>query len=145
MISLVGEKPTLLRPGAITLEELQSVLGDVRLAKKENAKVESPGMLTVHYSPRTRVEFLRDIDLKSLPQRVGLILFSDSVSFPRSQSIVSIRRLSSSGDYNEIASKLFLTLRELDSKSLDLILVDSCSDEGLGRAIMDRLLRATNG
>jgi hypothetical protein len=50
--------------------------------------------------------------------------------------------LSDSGDLASVAVKLFAALRDLDSKKLDLIVVDTCEPLGLGEAIMDRLVRA---
>ena len=144
VLSLVDDIPRLLRPGAVTLEELQEKIGEVKVNYKSNSEIISPGMLPTHYAPRTRVEFISEVDLSSLPARVGLILFSNSVNVPKSPSIISIRRLSGDSNSKEIASKLFSALREMDSKGLNLILVDTCSKVGLGRAIMDRLERATN-
>ena len=51
--------------------------------------------------------------------------------------------LSNCGDLEEVAARLFGSLRELDDAGLDLIVVDTCEPLGLGEAIMDRLLRAS--
>jgi L-threonylcarbamoyladenylate synthase len=53
-----------------------------------------------------------------------------------------VRYLSKDANLNEIAKKLFANLIELDQQGLDLILIDRCEEEGIGKAIMDRINRA---
>ena len=91
-----------------------------------------------HYAPNTPIAF-RDSPLK-LARRVGLIAFNRSSA---TGDYAEIRVLSETGDLTEVAQRLFAAIRELDSLKLDQILIDSCPEEGIGTAIMDRLRRAT--
>lgn len=146
VLSLLTDTPTILRPGAITKDQLASALMcrvDLIQAKAKNSgkTLLSPGLLAKHYSPRTRVALLDQITEKETAGlRLGLILFSPKSDLKIKPQEMKI--LSSQGDLTEVAAHLFAALRDLDSAKVDLILVDTCEPIGLGAAIMDRLLRA---
>jgi L-threonylcarbamoyladenylate synthase len=146
VLSLVGEEPIILRPGAVTASELSQRLHcPVRTAdttsSDEKAPLLSPGLLAKHYAPRTPVQLLSTLDPSRCQGRtVGAIVFSRDTKLPVTPKVCAV--LSEKGELVEIAAKLFAALRELDAAGLDLILVDTCEPIGLGAAIMDRLLRA---
>jgi L-threonylcarbamoyladenylate synthase len=148
VLSLVSDEPAVLRPGAVTADELERVLGcTVRRAlgatKSATAPLLSPGLLAKHYAPRTPVRLLTGLDPELCRGlKVGAIVFSKDTALPVSPEIVLT--LSERGALEEVAAKLFAALRELDASGVELILVDSCDPIGLGAAIMDRLLRATH-
>jgi L-threonylcarbamoyladenylate synthase len=97
----------------------------------------APGMLESHYAPRKPV-FIGDIHalLKEHQGRAAVISFTTKHEAWRCEV------LSPSGDLNEAARHLFATLRALDASEADVILAEVFPDEGLGRAINDRLRRA---
>lgn len=144
VISLLEQTPRILRPGAVTIQRLETTLGcPVQGASRTtdtSAPLLSPGMLAKHYSPHTPVALRSSItDKTPLPERLGAILFTPQPPpFPSAE----VRILSTSGDLTQVAASLFAALRELDKANLDLIIVDTCEPAGLGEAIMDRLLRA---
>jgi L-threonylcarbamoyladenylate synthase len=147
VLSLLQERPRILRPGAITIEDLQRALGCTidgpsDPTPKEQSVLQSPGLLAKHYSPRTKIALRTDIPKDTaLPPRVGALVFSSwKPEFPTVKTVT----LSSCGDFEEIAARLFSALRELDEEHLDLIVSDVCKPEGLGEAIMDRLNRASH-
>jgi L-threonylcarbamoyladenylate synthase len=132
VLDLSGAAPTLLRPGAVTLEQLAEFLGPI--AATRGGGVKSPGMLASHYAP-------------SLPLRLqavtaqpgeGLLAFGP-VAPP---GFVEVLWLSRSGDLAEAAANLFAMLRRLDRPSFSGIAVMPIPETGLGRAINDRLRRA---
>ncbi|MBL7662514.1 hypothetical protein JNK13_07155 [bacterium] len=97
--------------------------------------------MPLHYTPGTKTTFLRDIDVSTLgDKRVGLVAFSRQRGglYPLNE----VRILSATGDLNEVTHGLFAALYELDQLGLDMILVDTCEERGLGMAIMNRLKRA---
>ena len=103
-------------------------------------KPNSPGQLPFHYSPHTSISFLNDA-LFDRKKKIGAIFFKENrYSF----AFTSVKILSSSGDLREAAAKLFSYLHEMENEGLDLILVEAIEEKGLGRAIMDRLKKATN-
>lgn len=131
---------TILRPGPVTREEL-SRFGDVRGAAGTGARPLAPGQLSSHYAPRTPLRIVENLSAAEVPhgQRYGALLWSIA---PFSESFVESRRLSTTNDLREAAANLFRELRELDHAGLDLIVAEAVPEEGLGRAIMDRLRRA---
>lgn len=142
ILSLTGEKPKLLRPGGLPLEEIESVIGRVEIGSVDEDFPSSPGRLPSHYAPRTPIvlngwkEALDTFQNK----KVGLLSFGEvNVSFP----FHHVEILSQRGDLRQVAANLFAAIRRLDRLNLDVILSESVPEAGLGRAIMDRLRRAS--
>ena len=127
-----------LRKGAIAIEDLGQ---DVRVAIHSTSNPKAPGMLKSHYAPRIPVmispgvDDLNDYNL----ERVGALRF-DKVknTIPLQNQLI----LSKEGSLDEAARNLFSYLRALDEMDIDLIIVDLVPDEGIGRAINDKLKRA---
>jgi L-threonylcarbamoyladenylate synthase len=143
IVSFSEEPPTLLRPGGLTLEEIESVIGKIRVDRNEGEAPASPGRLPRHYAPRTpiRVEDWKKTVDRYPQKRLGLLSLH-GVSDPGPFQCVEV--LSSRGDLREAAANLFAALRRLDERGLDLILADPPPEAGLGRAILDRLRRASH-
>lgn len=135
--------PRLLRPGGIPLEEIESVIGKVVVGAMNNEQPSAPGILPKHYAPRTPI--LLDWSEKDVAnygnRKVGLLAF-DKIS--PSLKFIHVEVLSKKGDLREAAANLFSSIRRLDALHLDLILAESVPETGLGRAIMDRLRRASS-
>ncbi len=127
----------ILRPGPVTAETL-AAFGEVR-APGPSATLEAPGQLPSHYAPRTPLVLVDSLSDFVLPTgRIGGLAFGDA----EPAGFALVRSLSATGDLREAAAKLFHCLRELDAAGLDLIVAERVPEEGLGRAIMDRLQRA---
>jgi L-threonylcarbamoyladenylate synthase len=130
----------LLRPGGLSKEEIEKEIGSIMTDNPNAVKPNSPGQLPFHYSPHTPISFLNDV-LFDRKKKIGAIFFKgNKYSFP----FTSIKILSVTGDLREAAAKLFSYLHEMENEGLDLILVEAIEEKGLGRAIMDRLKKATN-
>ncbi|NLF25871.1 MAG: threonylcarbamoyl-AMP synthase [Deltaproteobacteria bacterium] len=145
VLSLVESPPRLLRPGAITLEDLTSHLGKIESGPAPHQQhtpqgLPSPGMLKRHYAPRTKIVLRGQIEPKDYPPKVGLISFGGTSADSNGFTIVTT--ISHHQDLDEVASKLFGAIHAMDNQNLDLIVVDTCAEKGLGLAIMDRLKRA---
>ena len=82
VLSLVGDTPLLLRPGGISLEELQSLLGEVALAK-DGPVPQAPGQLPSHYAPSTPLWFFERLPPALPPGRWGFALPEECGNFPR--------------------------------------------------------------
>jgi len=143
IVSFVEGEPRLLRPGGVPLEEVESVIGTVSVGSVNKEKPSAPGMLPKHYAPRTPI--LLDWSEKDVAKygnrKVGLLTFhkiSPSLKFSQ------VEVLSEKGDLREAAANLFSAIRRLDDSGLDLILAEPVPEVGLGRAIMDRLRRASH-
>ena len=143
ILSLVEEKPTLLRPGGLPVEEIESVIGPVETSPAGERRPSSPGRLPRHYAPSTPIVLdWRCEDLEAYRgRRIGFLVFRKVAhSFP----FQHVEVLSPAGDLREAAANLFAAIRRLDALNLDVILAESVPEVGLGRAIMDRLRRASN-
>jgi len=142
IVSFSGNKPRLLRPGGVSLEEIESIIGKVEISPIKDRPV-APGMLPRHYAPRTPI--VLDWDEKHLDsykgKKIGFLAFQEQKDFLQFQHI---EVLSKKGDFREAAANLFSAIRRLDALDLDLILAEAVPEAGLGRAIMDRLRRATS-
>jgi L-threonylcarbamoyladenylate synthase len=142
ILSFLEEKPKLLRPGGVSLEEIESIIGKVEISSIEE-KPSAPGMLPKHYAPRTPI--VLDWNGKNLDRygdrNIGLLVLQE----PRNNlRFRSVEVLSAKGDLREAAANLFAAIRRLDALNLDLIVARPIPETGLGRAIMDRLRRATS-
>jgi L-threonylcarbamoyladenylate synthase len=142
ILSFLEEKPRLLRPGGVSLEEIESIIGKVEISPIED-RPSAPGMLPKHYAPRTPI--ILDWSKKNLDsykdKKIGLLAFQEQKNFLKFHQI---EVLSKKGDFREAAANLFSAIRRLDAHHLDLILAETIPEVGLGRAIMDRLRRATS-
>lgn len=130
VVDLSGDRPRLLRPGAVTREQLEAVLGPVELAAAGDT-IAAPGMLASHYAPRAAVR------LDATDRRPGEAFLDFGGTRPDADL-----DLSPAGDPVEAASRLFAALRGLDRPGVTAIAVAPIPEAGLGTAINDRLRRA---
>ena len=145
VVSLMQDPPQLLRPGGISLEELELVAGPVARpplpSTDQHTAQLAPGMLTRHYAPRTPLQLL-EAQTKARPipgSHCGLLTWGE---FPEEPGFERICRLSHGQDLRICAANFFAGLRDLDSSSLDVIIARLFPEHGLGRALNDRLRRA---
>ena len=144
IIGCKDDIPTLYRLGAISVEEIECIIGPINVNNRKEAAPDAPGMLSKHYTPTTKT-FLTD-DVPSMIStfeihRIGLLLFSEVISNPR---VRHIEILSRTGDLKEAAAKLYDALHILDAQNLDVIIAERCPAIGLGNSINDRLDRAAH-
>lgn len=135
----------LLRPGGVALEEIEAMIGPIgqpsHATTVDNGPAPSPGMLPQHYAPRTPLTIVADIAGLNSPERCGLLTLRPH---PESHRFAAAEVLSASGDLTEAAAKFFAALRRLDAAPLDRIVVEPMPNQGLGRALNDRLTRAAH-
>lgn len=141
VILLTDNSPCLLRHGGVTQEEIESVLGPLQTRQTSpDEAVPSPGMLPQHYAPRTPLVLSTDADANQLTDvRVG-ILSLQTVEPPFTP--VAVETLTSDGNLRVATAGFFAAMRRLDQAGLDLIVAWPFPDQGLGRALNDRLSRA---
>lgn len=151
VIDCTSEVPTILRPGGITKEQLEAVIGNVSLdpaLKDEKEKPKSPGMKYTHYAPKAPLsivegsrEFIQRIvdEKKKEGFKVGVLTTEEY------QHVYSADVVLSCGMRNDLASvatKLYDVLRTFDASEVDVIFSESFPNEGIGNAIMNRLTKA---
>ncbi|HSJ68984.1 MAG TPA: L-threonylcarbamoyladenylate synthase [Anditalea sp.] len=131
---------TVYRLGGIDVAEIEKVVGAVKILSHSSSNPKSPGMLKSHYAPRKRVilgnisQLLREYK----NEKVGTLSFTSP--YPEATESVI---LSAEGSFTEAAKNLFTGLRFLDQADVSLILAELLPEENLGRAINDRLKRAS--
>ncbi|MDB6093681.1 MAG: Sua5/YciO/YrdC/YwlC family protein [Verrucomicrobia bacterium] len=138
--------PRLLRPGAITREQVEAVLGlKVRSGRTPSAPPKSaqvaPGLMAQHYSPRTPVTLRSRLSLKMAARGTA----KDAWVFqakPRGELDGNIFWFDLHGKIEGVARRLFSTLRALDAGKFKRLHVELAPGEGLATAINDRLRRA---
>jgi L-threonylcarbamoyladenylate synthase len=141
--TIVGEvdgEPTVLRLGGIPVEEIERVLGSVKVDTSSSSDPRNPGSLEQHYSPRLPLHFIDETEDYD-KERAGVLSFSTlRENMPIDHQVI----LSRGEDLEEAAVNLFAGLRKLDAMDLEMILAERFPNEGLGRAINDRLERASH-
>ena len=131
---------TVYRLGGTKVEQIEKLIGQVKINVNMSSNPTAPGMLKSHYSPGRRM-LLGDIqsNLEKLdPATTGIISFTRKYDIPNGNQVV----LSESGDLNEAARNIFSALRKMDQPHIDVVLAEFLPQEGLGKAINDRLRRA---
>jgi L-threonylcarbamoyladenylate synthase len=138
VIDLTGDVPELLRPGGISLEDLRSVLGEVRHRERavsaESDAAVAPGQFLRHYAPTT------PLVLADGPED----LCGRLVAAARAEGVDALEvRLPTEGA--PAARELYARLRSADAAGAELLVVGAVDPEGIGRAVNDRLFRAAHG
>lgn len=156
IIDMTSEVPTILRPGYITQEMLEDVIGHVEIdpgISAQNAKPKAPGMKYTHYAPKgimyivegeSSNSVIRCInrmvkDRQAAGCKVGVLATRyNAMAYEADEVIV----IGDKADELMISSNLYRTLREFDARGVDYIFSESFAGSGLGTAIMNRLIKA---
>jgi L-threonylcarbamoyladenylate synthase len=130
--------PVIFRLGGITLEQIESLIGKVKVRTHSTSNPNAPGQLQSHYAPHKKVILG---DLKQLMKEhsgkvAGILSFQQN--FHSAYQFI----LAPSGQLSEAAQNLFAALRTVEKMPVDVILAEPVPDHGIGKAINDRLRRA---
>ncbi|WP_148865803.1 L-threonylcarbamoyladenylate synthase [Thermosediminibacter litoriperuensis] len=154
VLDLTGELPVILRPGGVTREELEAVLGRVELdpGLAEGQKPRSPGQKYRHYSPKARVLVVEgpvEAQVRKITElaekltaegkKVGIMATAQTRRFYGTGCVLSV------GDREApltISSNLFSVLRKFDRLGVEEVLAEGIPETGLGLAVMNRLRKA---
>ncbi|MBB6480941.1 L-threonylcarbamoyladenylate synthase [Spirochaeta isovalerica] len=140
VLDVTGERPIVLRPGGIALETIRELIPDVGIFNRETTSPTAPGQLKMHYSPTRPLHIVDSVNLVSERERCGALLFKDG---PDVSGFSAVEILSPEGDPVEAAARLFVALHNLDRAGIDRIYAEKIPEEGLGRAVMDRIYKAS--
>jgi L-threonylcarbamoyladenylate synthase len=141
IVGFEQEKTIIYRLGGISVEAIEQIVGAVEIRPHSSSNPNAPGMLESHYAPRK--PFCLDKEkLKQYPsERVGILAFSQTLE---NIPVENQKILSPNGSYWEAAQNLFALMRELDEMPhIEVIFAELLPEENLGRAINDRLRRAS--
>lgn len=149
VVSLVGEKPRLLRPGAVTPEQLRKILPDLIIDDavlkqlKEGEKVASPGMKYKHYAPKTNAILVEGCS-NSFVRYVNQKTDCAAICFEEEYYSISVKKISYGSKRNEstLAKNVFAVLRDIDTLGVKEVYIHAPSKDGVGLAVYNRLIRA---
>ena len=139
IIGFDNDTPVVYRLGGMGIEEIEKVVGKTKLMPHSSSNPSAPGMLKSHYAPKKEL-ILGDIPTlleKYKGEKIAVLAFQESYS-----KVDHYHHLSLNGDLDEAAQNLFGKLRTLDNLPVDKIIAELVPDQGLGKAINDRLKRA---
>ena len=143
IVGFEGEKVIVFRLGAISIEEIEKVVGKTEMINYNDNSPVAPGMLKKHYSPETH--FIQANDVEATIQqnqnlKIGILSFSKKYQskFVQAQEI-----LSETGNFKEASRNLYAAMHRLDKLNLDIIISEIFPNFDLGKSINDRLKRAT--
>ncbi len=132
---------TVYRLGGLAIEDIEKVVGKVEIRINQSSNPQVPGMLKSHYAPLKPL-FIDDIEafIRSNPtKRIGVISFN--TTYPIDKKYLKV--LSAKCDLKEAAHHLFAAIRELDASDAEVIEAEKFPETFLGKAINDRLQRAS--
>lgn len=158
IVDVTVNPPMILRPGYITKKMLEDVVGDVEVDKailgkmSPDAKPKAPGMKYKHYAPKADLTMFRgekDAVVNHINnlvkegiaegKKIGIIASDETFSMYKEGNVISIGTRS---DDDSIARNLYAVLRKFDDMNVDVIYSEIFEDDGLGQAIMNRMLKA---
>ena len=147
ILSLVGEQPELLRPGAIAASELAAVLGAPLPGQPITRDVRAPGMLESHYAPDTRLLLCRPEQVAATTRELmvrglRIAVMTRTLSAEDLPAGVHPHPMPAGGA--EYGRQLYASLRRLDDADFDIIIVEQPPADEAWRAVNDRLGRASH-
>lgn len=150
VLDITQPKPTILRPGSITIKQLRTILPDCEMyipgmdgALEERPP--TPGLKYRHYSPNAPVilcstkEMADKFCTQHQDKFIIRLIYGDNV---HDENVFTLAKLRT--DYAEIAQNLFAALRDADARRPDFIVAEACDEIDEGAAVMNRLVKAAH-
>ncbi|WP_191566640.1 L-threonylcarbamoyladenylate synthase [Metabacillus idriensis] len=143
--------PVILRPGGVTKEQLEELVGKVEVDQAlidEGHTPKSPGMKYTHYAPKApltiidgSLSFFQEVidSAKSEGKKVGVLATAEQAESYQADVVFIC---GSRRDMQSVAAGLYEVLRKFDEADVDCIYSESFTSEGVGQAVMNRLLKA---
>lgn len=150
VVRVINNEPVILRPGYITKEDIEKVINNVKvddnIFNKDVNKPLSPGMKYKHYAPKALCKVIYISNKEELINNIKNISTKDSVIIGSSilKNIPCKKFLLYGDNLKEISHNIFTLLRKADTYNPDMIIIEGVKKEGLGLAIMNRLIRSCN-
>lgn len=155
VVRVIENEVTILRPGKVTKEDIQKIVDEVKVDKnvmgqlEEGVKVLSPGMKYRHYAPQTHCTLVYSKDnekminavLNIAKQNKKVLILATSENVEKYQEFECIE-IGSQKDLLSISHQIFSILRKVDTYGSDVAIIEGVKPEGIGLAIMNRLIRA---
>lgn len=159
VLDMTVEPPMLLRPGGVTPEQIEEIIGHIEIDKTILGRLtidnvpKCPGMKYTHYSPKAHVTLVRSENIdnqvkkifdlaknkKNVGKKVGVCATDQTISRYEGYEVIS---MGNRDKPETIAANLFSILREFDDMGIEVILAETVDEGGVGLAIMNRMIKA---
>jgi L-threonylcarbamoyladenylate synthase len=139
IIGFENERPTVYRLGGLSIEEIENCIGKVNIELNNSSNPQSPGMLKSHYAPLKKLVYgnIEELIEKYKNKKIGIISFYKK--FPCYNIVLSPEK-----SITKAAENFFSAIRIMDANDeVEIIICELFPEEGLGRALNDRLKRAS--
>jgi L-threonylcarbamoyladenylate synthase len=142
IVGMQNNVVTIFRIGGLSIENIEECVGKVNININQGDNPAAPGMLSAHYATHKPIVVgnIKQNIVKYNQNKIGIISFKNKFSEIENQYY---HTLSVNGNLSEAAQHLFAAMRHLDNSDIDIILTEEFPNEGLGRAINDRIKRAS--
>ncbi|HSF53323.1 MAG TPA: L-threonylcarbamoyladenylate synthase [Algoriphagus sp.] len=143
IVGMEGDEIVIYRLGGLEVSEIERLVGPIKIKDHSSSNPQAPGLLESHYAPRKPFILgnLKELIAENLQRNLDFAVLSFSEFYPEIKPENQIA-LSSDKNLHEAAKHLFAAMRKLDEGNAGVILAELLPEEGLGRAINDRLKRA---
>ncbi|HEX9804604.1 MAG TPA: L-threonylcarbamoyladenylate synthase [Candidatus Dojkabacteria bacterium] len=151
VVDFTSEIPRIMRPGGLSIEEIESVIGKVEIASNIDEKIISPGMAYKHYAPNAEIKIIADDEYLTLKimdelknakkhyKKIRIFLLSRNAEKFDEPEVIDIGM-----DEVQAAKNIFDLFLKADKDDINLILIQSFEKTGLGLGLMERIERASN-
>ena len=153
VVRVINGVPHILRPGKITAEDIKNVVGTVEIDEHilhktgEGQKILSPGMKYRHYAPNAKCILVFSKENNKLISKIKELSseYKNPLIIAKNENLERLKGVQTIGMGNsleEISKNIFTILRKVDNYHPDIVIIEGVEKEGLGLAIMNRLIRA---
>lgn len=132
VLDLTAKTPTLLRSGALDLEELKKIIPNIKIYSYKRGKTKSPGMKYRHYSPEAKIILFN----KSAHHKIPIYQKKYEAEGKKIKILISEKE-------KNLAKNLFKIFRQCDKENTNYILISSLEEKGIGLALMNRIKKAS--
>lgn len=146
IVKVIDGIPHILRPGSITAEQIEKISGTV-IKSYENNDIDIPSSNYNHYTLNSKSLLVISNNNEKVTSKINEIAnsYSSPVIIAKHQNIDKYNRkvvIDMGNDLNEIAKNLFTNLKKADNLFPDIVIIEGVQNDGLGIAIMNRLMKA---
>ena len=155
VVRVIDNEVRILRPGKITKEDIEKVVSEVKVDKnimgqlEKSEKVLSPGMKNRHYAPTTHCKLIYSKDNEKMVSEILKIAKTSTkpLILSTTENLMKYTEfncidIGSKNNLSEISHNIFSLLRQIDTYNVEVAIIEGVKPEGIGLAIMNRLIRA---
>lgn len=143
VVRVIDGIPHILRLGEITPEQIKKVAGTVKIEQNDNQQKQyapnSECVLVYSENEKQMIDKIKEIALKK--QKVTILSSQEHIGIYKELTNLVIN-IGSIKDLNEVSKNIFSALRQVDKEKPDLVIIEGVKQEGIGLAIMNRLIKA---